>query len=160
MEHAQPVVVPANRYPDEQYVWIGLDDHGLELEVVAVLKPDCLMVIHVMPNQLEATDMSRKSKYKLGPDIDLDRDVVLDNRGERITEERAREIAEHALEQVRRGRPSLTGSGRRSPLVSFRVPADLAVRAVELAEREGKSISELGREALRQYVEHEQPRSA
>lgn len=33
------------------YSWIGLDDRGLELEIVAIDKPDCLLVIHVMPAQ-------------------------------------------------------------------------------------------------------------
>jgi hypothetical protein len=52
MEHTEPRIVPAGRYPDEQYVWIGADDRGLELEVVAVTKPDCLLVIHAMPTRL------------------------------------------------------------------------------------------------------------
>ena len=36
----------------QQFTWIGLDDRGVELEIVAVIKPDCLLVIHVMPTQL------------------------------------------------------------------------------------------------------------
>jgi hypothetical protein len=32
-----------------RYTWVGLDDRGLELEVVAVLNVDHLLVIHVMP---------------------------------------------------------------------------------------------------------------
>ena len=35
----------------EQFSWVGIDDRGLELEVVGVLKPDCLLVIHVMPTR-------------------------------------------------------------------------------------------------------------
>ena len=95
--------------------------------------------------------MTRK-KYEIGPDIDLDEEVVLDARGERITEARAAEMAEHALQTVR-GRPSLTGGGRHSPQVSFRVPERLARRAEEVAAREGKSVSQLGREALEEYLE-------
>ena len=98
--------------------------------------------------------MKNKKKYTLDADIDLDTEVVLDKRGDRITEARAREMAEYAVEQARRGRPSLTGRGRHSPQVSFRVPEDLARRATELAEQQGKSLSELGREALERYVEH------
>jgi hypothetical protein len=35
----------------EQFLWKGADDRGLELEVIGVMKPDCLLVIHVMPTQ-------------------------------------------------------------------------------------------------------------
>jgi hypothetical protein len=97
--------------------------------------------------------MTNQRKYKLGHDINLDEEVVLDRHGQRITEERAQEMAEYALKQVRRGRPSLTSPARHSPQVSFRVPADLAKRANELADRQGKTLSELGREALERYVD-------
>jgi hypothetical protein len=29
--------------------WIGIDDRGLELEIIAVVTPEYLLVIHVMP---------------------------------------------------------------------------------------------------------------
>jgi hypothetical protein len=29
--------------------WVGPDERGRELEIVALNKPDCLLVIHVMP---------------------------------------------------------------------------------------------------------------
>lgn len=29
--------------------WIGTDDRDRELEIVAIEKPDCFLVIHVMP---------------------------------------------------------------------------------------------------------------
>jgi hypothetical protein len=32
-------------------VWIGPDDRGIDLEIVAVVEPDYLLVIHVMPAQ-------------------------------------------------------------------------------------------------------------
>ncbi len=31
------------------FSWIGDDDRGRELEIVAVERPDCILVIHVMP---------------------------------------------------------------------------------------------------------------
>ena len=34
---------------DPKIVWIGVDKRGLELEVVAVVLPGRLLVIHVMP---------------------------------------------------------------------------------------------------------------
>lgn len=39
----EPVVI------GEVYTWIGLDDRGAELEIIAVRKPDCILVIHVFP---------------------------------------------------------------------------------------------------------------
>jgi hypothetical protein len=36
--------------PDERrWMWIGRDTTGLEIEVLAVELPDCLLVIHAMP---------------------------------------------------------------------------------------------------------------
>lgn len=35
---------------DSRLLWIGPDDRGLSLEVVAILEPDYLLVIHVMPH--------------------------------------------------------------------------------------------------------------
>jgi hypothetical protein len=33
----------------ETLTWIGEDERGRELEIVALDRPDCLLVIHVMP---------------------------------------------------------------------------------------------------------------
>lgn len=51
MENTEPQTVPAgeNDNPDELLVWIGDDNRGTEIEVVAAVKPDCLLVIHAMP---------------------------------------------------------------------------------------------------------------
>lgn len=35
-----------------QQIWIALDDRGLELEIVAVVLSNCLLVTHVMPTAL------------------------------------------------------------------------------------------------------------
>lgn len=45
----EPVRVPAEGELDERLVWIGEDDRGVTLEVIAVEQPDYLLVIHVMP---------------------------------------------------------------------------------------------------------------
>jgi hypothetical protein len=34
---------------DATLSWIGPDERGRELEIVALEKPDCFLVIHVMP---------------------------------------------------------------------------------------------------------------
>jgi hypothetical protein len=65
----------------------------------------------------------------VGPDVDLDREAVADQHGQRITKLRVRELAEDALRPVRAGRPSLTSPGRRSPEVKARVPEDLRAPA-------------------------------
>ena len=74
-----------------------------------------------------------------------------------------REIEDHATEwsgplpksqwPVRgRGRPSLTGESQHSPRVTFRLDPEVREKAAERAEREGKTVSELAREALQQYL--------
>ncbi len=74
------------------------------------------------------------SKYTVGPDIDLDEEVVLDRDGQRITEERAQQIAEETLDGVRRGQAVLDGAGHALSNVSFRVPDQLHRDAVAAAE--------------------------
>lgn len=39
------------RTSPERLLWVGPDDRGLELEIIASIEPDYLLVIHVMPNQ-------------------------------------------------------------------------------------------------------------
>ena len=34
---------------DQRFHWVGFDDQGLELEIIAVATPKYLLVIHVMP---------------------------------------------------------------------------------------------------------------
>lgn len=94
--------------------------------------------------------MSRK--YTVGPDVDLDVDVVLDKKGRRINEERAGEIAADALQKAGVGRPSLTAPGRHSPEVKARVPTELRDRLHQAAEHRGVSASEIVREALDRYL--------
>jgi hypothetical protein len=55
---------------------------------------------------------------------------------------------------VRRGggRPSLSGEASVSPRIVFRVTPDVRDRAAAIAAREGKTISQLAREALEARV--------
>jgi predicted HicB family RNase H-like nuclease len=98
-------------------------------------------------------------KYEVR-DIDLDEEVVLDAKGERITEARAEQLADETMREVyrRRGQPSLSGEHAPSPRLSFRVPPAVARRAEEVAADEGMSLSQLGREALQQYLERREER--
>lgn len=49
MASVDPIVVPATAGVDERFVWVGVDDRGLELEIVALNLDDKVLVIHVMP---------------------------------------------------------------------------------------------------------------
>jgi hypothetical protein len=42
---------------EDQHIWIGEDDRGLELEITAIVLADYLLVTHVMP-----TDLRRRKK--------------------------------------------------------------------------------------------------
>lgn len=77
-----------------------------------------------------------------------------------ITEEIAEQMAEEIerdppdpskLERRYVGRPSL-GPGGHSPRVSFRVPPDLYKAAWKRADKEGRSLSDLAREAFTRYM--------
>jgi hypothetical protein len=48
----EPVRVPASADADARLVWIGPDDRGIELEIVALDLEDAVVVIHVMPTSL------------------------------------------------------------------------------------------------------------
>lgn len=78
-----------------------------------------------------------------------------------ITEELAEQWAEEfeknppdpsTLKRRYVGRPSLGPAGH-SPRVSFRVPPDLYKAAWARADKEGRSLSDLAREAFNRYME-------
>ncbi len=45
----EPERVPADGDLDDRLLWVGPDDRGIILEVMAVELPDYLLVIHAMP---------------------------------------------------------------------------------------------------------------
>jgi len=45
----EPDRVPADADLDDRLLWVGPDDRGIVLEVMAVDLPDYLLVIHAMP---------------------------------------------------------------------------------------------------------------
>ena len=79
--------------------------------------------------------------------------------GEEITPEIAEALATEAergydLSKAKRrrvGRPSLAGQGT-SPRMSFRTTPDLYRAAQKRAKKEGRSVSDLAREAVARYV--------
>ena len=93
-----------------------------------------------------------KVKYVWGPDVDLDKEVVLDKRGRRINEARAAQISRQILREVAAGRPSLTGTGKVSPEVKARVPQAMKDKLEREAKKYGVSPSVLIRQALEEYL--------
>lgn len=89
-------------------------------------------------------------RRRTNEDVDLERDDVRLPDGTRLTDD----VADAIVRDVRRsvGRPSLTGQAAISPRVTFRLTPDMRDRAAALAEREGKSVSQLAREALEARV--------
>jgi predicted HicB family RNase H-like nuclease len=87
---------------------------------------------------------------------DDDRVLGVTKHGTVITEKIADELADEAergydLSKGRRvGRPSLDEGV--SPRVTFRITGELQERARRRAEQEGKTLSELARDALAAYV--------
>ncbi len=76
---------------------------------------------------------------------------------EEIAEQMAEEIERNPpdpsqLERRYVGRPSLGPAGH-SPRVSFRVPPDLYKAAWARADKEGRSLSDLAREAFNRYMD-------
>jgi len=86
----------------------------------------------------------------IGPDVDLDREDVRLADGTRLTGE----VADGIVQELRRsaGRPSLSGKAAASPQIAFRVAPSVRDRAAQIAAREGKTISQLAREALEERV--------
>jgi predicted HicB family RNase H-like nuclease len=105
----------------------------------------------------ERTPPPITSSTPIGPDVDLDRDDVRLVDGTRLTEQEAADI----VDEVRRrgGRPSLTGQAAVSPRIAFRVDPRVRDSAAQIADREGKTISQLAREALEARVAAERSTS-
>jgi hypothetical protein len=82
----------------------------------------------------------------IGPDVDLDRDDIRLADGTRLTRARAEAIVRQARHAG--GRPSLSGGPARSPQIAFRVAPEVRDRAAQKAAQEGKTVSQLAREAL------------
>jgi len=90
-----------------------------------------------------------KRKIKVGPDVDLDYDVVLLPDGVRLTNKLAAKMARDAIKQVR-GRPSLTAVAVESPQLKVRVPVKLKKAIEKEAKRRGETTSTIVREVLQE----------
>jgi hypothetical protein len=90
-----------------------------------------------------------KRKITVGPDVDLDSDVVLLPDGTRLTNKLAVKMAREAIKQVR-GRPSLTATSVESPQLKVRVPVKLKKAIEKEARRRGETTSTVVREVLQE----------
>ncbi len=90
------------------------------------------------------------SDTPIGPDVDLDREDIRLADGTRLTQQGADQIAEVVRRST--GRPSLSGMAEASPQIAFRVPPDVREHAAQIAAREGKTLSQLAREALEERL--------
>jgi hypothetical protein len=81
--------------------------------------------------------------------VDLDQANYHLRDGRPLTDARAEEITAKTIAKIRRaGRPSLTGQAVHSPQVAFRVTPEIRLRAERLAQKTGKSLSAIAREAF------------
>ncbi|MBO0768054.1 MAG: hypothetical protein J2O48_05135 [Solirubrobacterales bacterium] len=87
-----------------------------------------------------------------GPDVDLDDEVILLPDGERLTEERAEQLAENVVALHRGGRPSVSGGRKRTPVMSLRVPEATRAALEALARAQGRRLADVSRDALNEYV--------
>ncbi len=71
---------------------------------------------------------------------------------ERLTDEAERgyDLSRAARRPVHPGRPSLAEG--ESPRISYRVPGSLFAKAERRAQAEGRTLSDLARDALRRYL--------
>lgn len=92
----------------------------------------------------------------IGPDIDLDDEIVLLDDGTRLTETRATALAESAMTALharRSGRPSLTGRSSRTPNLTIRVAPETRAALESIAARGGLRLADVGRQALDEYIQ-------
>ena len=95
--------------------------------------------------------MAKQSRYRVGKDVNLNKEVVKDLSGKRITNRRVKQIVKQVRQQTA-GRPSLTKQNVISPEVKARVPIQLKRALDRRAIQSGKSASELIRAALERYL--------
>ena len=142
-----PVPTLVETEDGSQLHFLGLDDRGVELHVIARRR------------RLMSIDPSR---YVVGADttiteVDLDEEDVWLPDGRRLTNELAETMAREGVAEAHRrnlipGGKSLAGDGSHSPRVQFRVPESLRAAAEAKAAAEGVSLSVLAREALEHYL--------
>jgi hypothetical protein len=59
-----PINIQSDAETKEKLLWIGQDERGLELEIVAILLDNYLLVIHVMPTIFRKVEKQWHLKQK------------------------------------------------------------------------------------------------
>jgi hypothetical protein len=62
MENSSYTVISSQDSEKIQWVWIAKDDRGLELEIVAVVLEQYLLITHVMPTSLRRREKNWQQK--------------------------------------------------------------------------------------------------
>ena len=88
-----------------------------------------------------------KTRYVIGPDVELEREIIRLKNGKRLTNKLAEKLAKQAIRQVA-GRPSLSGTSIESPQLKIRVPVKLKKAIEKEARTRGETISTVVREVL------------
>lgn len=91
-------------------------------------------------------EVEKEERYFTKSGVELTPEIV-----DQLVEEAERGYEPNELRAQFVGRPSLSQNGV-SARLTFRAPADLHAAAQRRADEEGKSISELARDALREYL--------
>ncbi len=89
----------------------------------------------------------KEKRYFTRSGVELTPEII-----DQLVEEAERGYEEGELRAQYVGRPSLSENGV-SPRIVFRVPAEVHAAAQRRADEEGRSLSDLGREALKRYLE-------
>lgn len=100
----------------------------------------------------------------IGPDIDLDTEEIYLPNGQRLTNERAEEMAEEAMAyhcRVRgRGRPSITGEKEQTPNLTVRVKPATRAALEKIAATQDRRLADVGREAFDEYISRHSDRAS
>jgi hypothetical protein len=64
INHYAPIDIQSDAETREKLLWIGQDDRGLELEIVAIVSDNYLLVIHVMPTIFRKVEKQWRLKQK------------------------------------------------------------------------------------------------
>lgn len=145
---------------DGDLLWVGLDESGRELEVIAVpIGDDVILVKHVMPTapkeepemvtkHIDPTNYRVTAATRDGGSIDLDTDAVSAPDGHRVTEAET-----EAFTTNRGGRPSLSGERKHSPVIGVRVSPQVRDQIDAAAKAAGVPTSEIVRQALGAWLQ-------
>jgi hypothetical protein len=64
INHYMPINIQSDAETKEKLLWIGQDERGLELEIVAIPLDNYLLVIHVMPTIFRKVEKQWHLKQK------------------------------------------------------------------------------------------------